>query len=336
MNANHSRLAGCERSRLVEQQYLALRELFEHGTALDDHAESRRTRQARNHGDRCRQDQWARCRHDEDRNRSNRVARQRPGEPGDEPTEHDEHGAVAIGHPNERCGGRFGLLHQPHDRGVRRIGSSRCRSHLERPAGIDHAAANLVARNSFDLPRLAGERRLVEHRRTTLHTTVDGEHLTGPHQQQIPRGDHIGGNLAEAVAIEPLHRPGGSPDERTEVTLSTRCGTRLDRPTAGEHQGDDRSGEHLADGERAKECREGDDIGAEATLTGGRDHRPDRRNYPEQRRGEPRRVRRRFGSHPPGDRADDQADGCCNQQGLFEVGCPQPCSLFDAHAVSTP
>ena len=289
---------------------------------------------ARDHGDRCRQDQWARCRHHQNRDCSNRIPGQRPSEAGDEPAEYDEHGAVAIGHANERRGGRFGLLHQTNDRGICRIAGGRCRSHLERPTGVDHAASNLVTGAAFDLPRLTGQRRLVEDRSPPSTRPSTASTSPGLTNSRSPGSIASAGTSVRSLPSIRRTVRGARPDECTEVPLGTCRSACLDRPPTRQHQRDDGSGEHLADGERTHERRKGDDVGAETSLACSGDHRSDRRDDPEQRRGKPRRIRRAVEAGPPCERPDDEAGQRRSQQDLFEVGRPHLGRLLDAHGAS--
>ena len=107
-----------------------------------------------------------------------------------------------------------------------------------------------------------------------------------------------------------MHDTGRSRQERLELPLRACRGTRLERAAAREHDRDDRTGEVLADDERADERQHRQRVDAEAAVPGRVDHPPGRGHDPDDRVDRPDRVR---GVVEPGEVQDPAGREQCDR-----------------------
>ena len=268
-----------EGARLVQQQDRRPGETLERTTTLDDDPESSRPRQARDDRHRRGEDQRARCGHHQNGHGPHRVTGDRPRRAGETEADEQEPAGEAVRHAHEGCARRLGLLDQAHDTGVGAPCGRGARPQVECVPGVDRSAPHRIRSWMFDRQRLAGECRFVDHRHRGFDEPVDGQHLAGPHEQQIPGLDVRQCRFGQGALHVAVHGPGRAIDQRPEVPLGTSAGSGLDHATAGQHHRDDRSGEVLADGERTEQRQDRDHVDAESTFAG-------RARHPEQGRAD--------------------------------------------------
>jgi hypothetical protein len=84
-----------------------------------------------------------------------------------------------------------------------------------------------------------------------------------------------------------VSRPWRSFDQPREVATGLLVGSALEHPAGRQHQGDPRTGELLADRQRACQGEDGDEIDAEAPMASGVDDPPRRRRQTGGRRDPP-------------------------------------------------
>ena len=255
--------------------------------ALDDDAAVRGPRQTRHDRDRGGQQERAGGRHDEDRHRPDRVARDAPRR---SPARARVRGTKSTANRSAvRTKGAddgLGLLDEADDTGVRRLGRQRRREDLDGTTRVDDTAADLVARRPLDREGLPGEGRLVE----------DGAVERGARRPgRPPPCRRRGGRRARRRRPAPPrcgHRAvgeptGGTRDEQTELaSCAGRC-PGFEEPSRRQHHRDHRARERLADGEGAGQGEHGDDVDR-GLAPAQRGHRPDEGGHePEHGAGDP-------------------------------------------------
>ena len=124
--------SGRQCAGLIEQDGARFAERFDRPGTLDDHAETGRARKAGHQRDRRRKDQWARRGNDDDRQRPDGVAADRPREPGCDHCRGEKESGVAVRHPYERRPMRLRLLDQAHERRIRALGRRSVRTYVKR------------------------------------------------------------------------------------------------------------------------------------------------------------------------------------------------------------
>ena len=91
--------------------------------------------------------------------------------------------------------------HQAHDAGVGALGGCRRRVQLERAARIDGAGTYELACGVLHRLRLAGERRLVDHRgRECVDSSIDGNDLARLDEQPVAHDDIDDGHVCGGVS----------------------------------------------------------------------------------------------------------------------------------------
>ena len=178
--------------------------------------------------DRRGQDQRARRRDDEHGERAHRVARKGPGETGDHGRDRQEDRGVAIGDPDEGRALAAGLLDEPHERGVGALGGRPQRAQLERRAGAARPAAHLPAAADRDRQRLAGERRLVDHRLLALDHPVDRDDLARADDHTVAGNDDLHRHLDQLLA----RRRSAVRGARSTSAVSSRAARRFARSSS--------------------------------------------------------------------------------------------------------
>ena len=218
--------------------------------------------------------------------------------PGDDQRDRQEEAGVAVGHAHERRALALRLLDEPHERGVRALGGGAIGAHVERRAGVGGAAQHRHAAAQRDRQRLAAERARVDDRLGADDRAVDRDHLAGAHEHDVARHDRVDRHLRERVVDAQLRDPRRTLDQPRQLAPGAAGRRRLERRAAGEHQPDHRSGELLAERQRADHRHERDRVDAEVAVD---DHRvPDleRQLRGQQRHGRPPHLMRRPRQRP--------------------------------------
>ena len=133
--------------------------------------------------------QWAGRGHDEDRQGAHGVARDGPGDPGDDQRERHEEDGVAVRHAHEGRLGRLGLLDQADDARVRAVFGRGGGEQVEGCTGVDRPGAHRVAGLAGGQARFTGQGQFVEDGRIADDRAVDRDHLAGLDEQPITHGD---------------------------------------------------------------------------------------------------------------------------------------------------
>ncbi len=173
-----------ERAGLVEEHDLAGRERLQGGAALDDDADARGPGQAGHDRDRSGEQQRARGRDDEHRDGPHRGPGHGPGDAGQRERQRDEEHGEAVGRADEGRRRRLGLLDEPDDVRVGRLGRRRRGDDVDRRAGVDDSAADVVTVRALDRHRLPGQGGLVE-RAGREQPAVDRDDLTGADDEHV-------------------------------------------------------------------------------------------------------------------------------------------------------
>ena len=261
--------AGRQRAGLVEQQDAGPGERLQRPAALDDDPAAGRPADPGHDRDRHREQQRARRRDHEDRQRPDGVAGQDPGQRGHAEGKRDEQQRVPVGQADERRLGRLRLLHQAHDARVRAVLRGRGGKEVERGAGVDRARADRVARlaawrgatrRSAPTRRASPGRRSRGRRPARPRPASPGSGhpprrpRSGDRRSRRPRG---GGRCEELARPAPTARGGPA------------RGVPLEPVPGREHDGDHRGRERLAEEQRAADRQHGDDVDAGLVLRAG-------------------------------------------------------------------
>ena len=144
----------------------------------------------------------------------------------------------------------FGIPNQPDDAGVGALLGGCGRPQVEPGAGVHRAGSNEIVLRAIDGPRLAGQRRLVEHRVAQEHA-VDRHDLPRLHEQALALTHFIHRAFHELAVLVPRHDPGGPGEQGGQLFVGPTISEGLEGLSGGEHQGDHRSGEVLGDASAA-------------------------------------------------------------------------------------
>ena len=143
----------------------------------------------------------------------------------------------------------------------------------------------------FDRQRFARECTLIEHGERRLDEPVDGNHLTGLHEQQVTADDVVERGRGELAVGVSVHRTRRAFEQGVELTAGASGGARFEGATARQHHGDHRAREVLADDERADEGENRERVDAEAPVPRRVDHPPRGRDHTDKRVGRPHTAR---------------------------------------------
>ena len=294
-----------DRAGLVEDDRPRLAQPLDHAGALDDDPGPCGTRDAGEQRDRRREDQRARRGDDEDRKRADRVAGSRPRGARHGQRQRQEERGIAVGHPHERRALGLGLPDETDKRRICALRSRPGRAESKRRSA-DSSAPHGLSGVAEDRQRLAGQRRLVEHRFVALDHSVDRQHLARPDEHEVADADVLDWNLHDLVAADQVGGARRARDEPRQLASRPRSGSLLERVPAREHERDHGTGEVLAQREARRPSRRarsrprrgrGGEAFARPTTKAGRGaaRRPAPRRRPppcRDRRGEaPRRWR---------------------------------------------
>jgi hypothetical protein len=156
-------------------------------------------------------------------------------------------------------------------------------------------------------PDLAGQGRLVQDGDARDHDPVHGNHVTGGHQDQVAGRDLRQRHDFHPVAAGPARGLRGPVEQCAQIMPGARRRPRLQGPPAGQHDADDRGGQQLADGDRARQREQRDHVHAETTAANAGGGGPQGIAQPAGRRRQPGRVRDPAragqGGHSPRDEA---------------------------------
>ncbi len=314
-HVDHGRSTGGDRARLVEDERLGCPQLFEHRSALHHDAPSCRPRQPGDERHWCGEDQRARRGHDEHVHGPHQLPGDEPRGAGEAQAGSEEGQCPPIGQTDEAGARGAGLLDQTDEAGVGRIRGVGRGPQVERAPCVHPPAADEVTDQPLDWPRFARQRALVDHGRGVRDHPVDGDHLAVGHHQQVTDPDLREVHRLELTAVVEVGGPWRSVRERPQLPVGATLRPRLERPTGGEHQGDDRSGQVLAHHKCPDECQQGDHVDAHATLASGADHQEGASEDAEHRGPGPHRRRRPRGPGEPTDPARCHAGGGHGEEG---------------------
>ncbi len=269
-------------------------------------------RKPRDDGDGSGEDQGTRRGDDEDGDGTSRVTAHRPRRSGQHEAQGQEGAGVAVRHADEGGARCLGVLDEPYDAGVGAVGGRRRGPEIEGFASVDRAAPDGLTGRALDGQGFAGHARLVEDGEPSHDHTVDGDGVTRPDQQHVAlrdSGDRLGDQLG---AVIPADLARLAPDHGLQVPTGPGTGDGFQRPSGGQHGGDQGAGEILAHREGADQSQQGHHVDAHLAMAQSLAHPPRRRSGATDRRRDPDGIGRRSGSHcgenPSGD--DARTRGC--------------------------
>ena len=249
-----------QRAGLVEDQRRDPGQRLERFRALDKHPEMRR---ARKPGHQCHwngEDQRARRRHHQHRNRPDRIAREPPGGGCQRDGHGEEQQRVAVGQPRHRRLGFLRRLDQPDDPGIGAVCGPQCDPKIEGLARVGGAAHHVLPPRQPGGHRLAGQRGLVEHRAGALDGPVHGGDVALPDQQQIARRDVVERDFIQSALAMPRGGPGHAGQKIAHLSPGATLGEALEEGATGIHQRDDGRREGLAKQQRGRHRQRRDDV----------------------------------------------------------------------------
>ena len=255
--------AGGERSCLVEDDHGCATENLERRASLHDDAATGSSCQPRHEGDRRREDQRARCRHDQDGECRDWRVREDPAERCDPEGDRKEHDRGAIGQARRARTVRLGVLDEPHDPRVRRSCRRTERTDLDRLSGDGRPAADLLVEAAPDGQRLAGQCRLVEYSLAADEGAIHRHDLTGEDQELVAGRDVVGGNIDESTVLPPMCNGRCPPREGRQLAPRTSEGMCVEQLAARQHQRNHEPRRELAEDQRSDHREQRDDVGSE-------------------------------------------------------------------------
>ena len=257
--------SGGERTRLVEHHGPRPRQRLEGAAALDQHAVSGRGRDAGHNRYGGGQDQRAGSGNDQDRQCSDGIVGDQPGQPGHGDGEREEGQRPLVGEPDERgllllCG-----FDQPDDVGIGAVGGGRVCPQPERPASVDRAAAQGGTRSIFDRHGLTGEGRFVNRRRLSQQGAVNRKNLAALHNQTVAGPNLLDRQILETIGKLTMRRSRAACQQGGELTVGAALGELLQHVAPGEHQRDHHAGQGFAQRQCPCHGEAGDDVHARLT-----------------------------------------------------------------------
>ena len=303
----HRGAPGGEGAGLVQHQRLGPAEVLQRAAAAHDHPAPRGARQPGD--DRHRRGQQQRTRrgdHQHGHRAFGRPARP-PRQPGQGERQRQEPGGEPVGQPDHRRALRARLADQRDDPGVGALRGRHRAAHLDRAARVQRAAAHRLPDRALDQLGLAGQRRLVQHRRTRLDQPVHRQHLARADDHEIPDGDLVDRHLGDDVADPPARGARRPFQQRPQIPRGAPLRGGVQRPAGRQHHRDQRTRQVLAHRQRAEQGEDGDQVDAERPPQQRRHHPARRRDD----RGDGRRSPQRVG--PPA-RPGQPRHAACRQQ----------------------
>jgi hypothetical protein len=190
------------------------RESIEGRAAFDDDAALCGVGDAGNEGDGGGEDKRAWGGNHQHRETSHRIAREKPGEPGNEQCRRQQEQRIAVGQADERGLGRLRGADEAHDPGVRAFLGRGGGPQLKCIAGIERAAADALAPLPRDGNGLAGEGRFVDHSRRRRNEAIDRNDLAGAHENCVADFHVRDGNVVDGLTDAPVSKARRAIDER--------------------------------------------------------------------------------------------------------------------------
>ena len=151
-----------------------------------------------------------------------------------------------------------------------------------------------------------------------MQSPVDGDDLTGAHEQQVADDDVAHRDLGDPTLNAPPGGAGCALDQEAQLSLRSRRGPGLQKLPAGEHHRDHGASERLVDGDGASQCEHRDDVDAQLAPADRAGGPPDREGQTQDAPGHPqiacRCLRRQQRRHPSG---EQQQGGSEEEQGFL-------------------
>ena len=313
-----TRLALGQRTGLVENDGTDAGELFQRPAALDQYPARGGARHAGDDRHRHGEDERAGGGDHHHRQPAHRIAARDPGAAGNGHGHGKKGDGVAVGEADRRGLLTLGLPHQADDPGIGALARRTRDDEVERLAGIGRSAHHRLAIRTPRRQRLAGERRLVEHRHTVGDVAVGRHDFAAADQHPVARHDLLDRRLRKSlrpVAHGALRRP---LEERRHLAPGASGGVALEELAAGIHQRDHHAGQRLAEEEGARHRQKGDDVEADFAPPQADDDIEGKRDEDRKRRGRVEDRREAAGTRRRGDEPRRQACRWNRDQGPSE------------------
>jgi hypothetical protein len=172
---------------------------------------------------------------------------------------------IAIHHSNERS---LGCLRRRDHFDYSSVGAfarRRRRLHLECLSRINRAAPRCFACPPRDRDGLSRHGRLVERRARTADLSIDRNHLASAHQKRISDRNLADRHIFERFFYSPVRHARRAVSEGFQVPLGAPDRKILQHIPTGIHDGDDHSGECLAERQRGRHRYERNRIDAHSS-----------------------------------------------------------------------
>ena len=267
-----------EGARLVEGGGAHPGELLERAASLDDDAVPGRPGHAGHERHRGSDEQWAWCGDDEDLGEARGVAAGPPCGAGHGEGQEREGDGDPVGEPDERGPRLLGRPDEVDDPLVLRVRGRGRGADADRPRAVDRPGQELLAAQVLDGQRLAGEGRLVERARRREEHRVNGQDLARLDEQLVAGPDgadgHLGASVDARVGGEQVGGPRRTLEQGGELPFGASRREGVEGLARREHQHHDQRGPVLADGDRGRDRRDGEDVDAVPAPAQRRDHVP--------------------------------------------------------------
>ena len=338
-------LAVGQRAGLVDHQRLDVGKHFQAAAALDQHADARRPRHAGDDRHRHRQDQRAGGCHHHHRQPAHRVAGGEPRRAGDGERRHQEQDGEAVGEPRDWRALAGRLLDQPDDAGIGALRRRPPDDQVEGLAGIGGAAHHLAAGRPAHRQRLAGQRRLVEHRLVARGDGAVGRHhLAAAHQHAVAHRKRLDRHLLQFAVLVAQREFRRALEQCRHLAAGAARRIALEELAAGIHQRHDHAGERLAERQRPGHREQRHDVEADLPVPERDDDLADEHQHHRHGRRRPhrpgevaaacglrrqpeRQSERRYGDQHMPDSVDDVA--CLHDRAIAR----RPVARFDPRQV---
>ena len=246
IDAGDGSVAACQGAGLVDDQRARPGKRLQRSTALYQHADPGRARDACDDSYRHGEDKRAGRRYHHHRQPALRVAGRQPRRAGNGQRRDEEAHGVPVGQPHHRRLLARRRFDQPHDAGVGTFRRRARHDEVEGFAGVGGAAHHRCAGSMARRQALAGQRRLVEHGFAAVDGAVCRHDFAAADHCPVAGHQRVDRYLAQFGTLVSECRLRRSIEQRRHLAPGSPRGDAFQELPARVHQGDHRAGERLA------------------------------------------------------------------------------------------